>query len=433
MLLLYGKTPVWTPRDYAALAKAGYQKLEVVFACVDKIRECFAGLRWVGYEVDDDDTTTELPRKHPLMQLIQRPNPRQGTGTFMGELISYLLLAGNEYTSKVGPKVGTPRELYNLRPDRMRVIPGDSMNPVGGYQYKAGAAPIFYADEDILHLKEFHPTDDWYGLSRLEVAGQDIDILNLAARWNANLLQNDARPPGILKSAGNLSDEQFERIKRLIKEEISGPDNAGLPLGPFEGGLEWQALGFSPKDMDWHNLSRNERLKICSIFNVPPELIGDQENKTYSNYQEARRAFYLENILQKGNWVSDEFNNWLTPLFGDNLIIGYDRDAIGAIQDDRSKLITDLGSLVDRGAITRDELRDQLGFDERGGSSDVPTVSASIVPLDAAVGFDGGLPEPVATETETVQAATPEDAANQAAEQDQPDQPTPPKKKVPKK
>lgn len=396
VLLLYpAGQAVWTKIDYAALAKAGYQKLEVVFACVDKIRAAFSGLRWVGYQIDAKDNTEELDRSHELMRLLLRPNPRQGTGRFMGEAISYLLLAGNSYVSRGGPKGGPPRELYNLRPDRMRVIPGDSINPVRGYVYTASADPVPYAPEQILHLKEFHPTDDWYGLSRLEVAAQGIDVLNLSARWNANLLQNDARPPGALEATGDLSDEQIDRIKRLIKEDISGSENAGLPLGPFTGGLKWVSLGFSPKDMDWHHLDRGERLKIASIFNVPPELIGDQENKTYSNYQEARRAFYLDNILPLADWFVDELNNWLAPLFGENILIGFDRDTITAIQDDRSKLITDLKGIIDNGTIDRDEARGQLGWEARGGAFAIPTVSGSVVPLDAAVGSPDTLPEPV--------------------------------------
>lgn len=198
-----------------------------------------------------------------------------------------------------------------------------------------------------------------------------------------------ARPAGILKTSGNLTDEQFERIQKMVKEKIAGVENAGLPQGPFEGGLEWQSLSFSPKDMDWNKLDRSERLKVCSIYNTPPEIIGDQENKTYSNYQEARRAFYLDNILQKADWWADELNYWLAPFYGENIIIGYDRDAVDAVRDDRSKLITDMCALVDRGIISRDDAADQLGFDVRGGASAIPTVSGTVVPLDVVVGDPG--------------------------------------------
>jgi HK97 family phage portal protein len=169
---------------------------------------------------------------------------------------------------------------------------------------------------------------------------------------------------------------------------MSGAENAGMtPI--LEAGLKLQPWGLSPKDMDWNRLERNKRLNICSIFNVAPELIGDSENKTYSNFQEARRALYLENILPRMDWLRDELNNWLAPLFGDNLRYDYDRDSIEEIREDRSKLITDLKGLVDQGTIDRDEARAELGYAERGGPFKVPTVSTAAQPLDA-VAVGGG-------------------------------------------
>ena len=65
--------------------------------------------------------------QHPLIDLITRPNPRQDGAGFFEALYAYLLLYGNAYVEAValagdaGPQV---RELYALRPDRMRVLPG---------------------------------------------------------------------------------------------------------------------------------------------------------------------------------------------------------------------------------------------------------------------------------------------------------------------
>ena len=55
--------------------------------------------------------------------LIERPNPRQGGIAFREMLVGHLLVAGNAYVEAVGTG-REPRELYALRPDRMRVVPG---------------------------------------------------------------------------------------------------------------------------------------------------------------------------------------------------------------------------------------------------------------------------------------------------------------------
>lgn len=392
VILITGKAGVYTPRQYDQFAREGYQKLECIYACVDKIAEAFAGVRWVGYTRKLKSGKTirvELPENHELMRLLSRPNPKQGQSRFFDEGIRYLLLAGNEYIYRNGPKNAPPRELYNQRPDRMRVIPGTTAQPVAGFEYRVGVEPIIYRTDEILHLKEFHPTNDWYGLSKLEVAAPEIDVLNLSAEWNARLLANDARPSMIIKTAGNITDEQYERIRDMMQKDWLGHMNAGKPIGPLEGGLEAQIISLSPKDMDFYKLDKQTRLKIATVFNVAPELIGDSENKTYSNYQEARKALYQDTIIPKLNWWRDELNNWLVPLFGEQIIIDYDRESIEAIREDRSKLIVDLNSMVDRGTITRNEQRESLGWDRVEGLDEF-TVTGSVVPLDAISGLPEG-------------------------------------------
>jgi HK97 family phage portal protein len=391
ILVLQGGRPVYSPTRYDQLAKEGYLRCAIAYACVKAITGSMAAVPWLGQELprSKDGKVVDLPEDHDLMRLIRRPNPEMGHSKFIRTAESFKLISGDSYIYRNGP-TGT-MELWPLRPDLVKIIPGS--NPaqrVAGYRYPDGFPdPQTYKPEEVLHLNEFHPLDDWYGLSPMFVAAASIDILNLGAKWNAKLLENDARPAGIIKTSGNLTDEQFERIKNLIKEKISGVDNAGLPQGPFEGGLEWQSLSYSPKDMDWDRLLRRVTRDVCAVFNVSPEIIGDSENKTYSNYQEARKALYLENILPRLDDLRDELNYWLVPLFGDRLRLDYDRDSIDAIREDRSKLITDMCAMVDRGIIDRDQAATQLGFEERGGASAIPTVSGTVMPLDAALGDPG--------------------------------------------
>src|SRR3954454_10771223 len=113
------------------------------------------------------------------------------------------------------------RELYCLRPDRMRVVPG----PDGwaeAYEYTAAGRTVRFDQSappapPILHLTAFHPLDDHYGLAPLEAAAVAVDTHNSAARWNKALLDNSARPSGALVYAGPegslLSDGQFDRLK----------------------------------------------------------------------------------------------------------------------------------------------------------------------------------------------------------------------------
>ena len=75
---------------------------------------------------------------HPLLDLLARPNPRQEGAAFLEAVCAHLLLAGNAYIEAVSVE-GAVRELYALRPDRMRVVPGADGWPEA-YDYAIGGA-----------------------------------------------------------------------------------------------------------------------------------------------------------------------------------------------------------------------------------------------------------------------------------------------------
>ncbi len=115
----------WTPRDYAALSREGYTRNAIVHRAVRMIAESVGSLAFVLYEGAAELTA------HPLLDLIARPNPRQDGASFLEAVASHLLLAGNAYIEAVGltGEGGARgnvqvRELYALRPDRMKVVPG---------------------------------------------------------------------------------------------------------------------------------------------------------------------------------------------------------------------------------------------------------------------------------------------------------------------
>ena len=103
--------PLWTPRDYAALAREGFQRNPVVHRAVRLVAEAAAALPLSLVEGG------RMLDRHPLLALLRRPNPREGGARFLESVYGHLLVAGNAYLEAVAVE-GSPRELYALRPDR---------------------------------------------------------------------------------------------------------------------------------------------------------------------------------------------------------------------------------------------------------------------------------------------------------------------------
>jgi phage portal protein BeeE len=374
--------PVWTPRDYAALAREGFGRNPVVYRCVRMIAEAAASVPWLVYEGEREAS------EHPLGALLAQPNARASGRALMEAAYGHLLVAGNAYLEAVAVE-GVVRELHALRPDRMRVVPGAD-GWAEAYEYSVAGRTVRFGGEvggaqagggtdgdggaaggrgvrPILHLSLFHPLDDHYGFAPIEAAQTSLDVHNAAGAWTKALLDNSARPSGALVYAagegGNLTDEQFERLKRELEDGYAGARNAGRPL-VLDGGLDWKAMGLSPKDMDFAEAKASAAREIALAFGVPPMLLGIPGDNTFANYQEAHRALWRLTVLPLVGRTAEALGGWLGPAFGDGLRLGTDLDAVEALSAEREALWARVGAAT---FLSEDEKRVAVGYGVRAG------------------------------------------------------------------
>lgn len=328
--------PVWSRRDFSKFADEGYRRNVIAHRCVNMIASAAASVPWKLSE--RRARSTRFLENHALLVLLNKPNPLMG-GTELAEtLYAHRLIAGNAYLHAVGPKGEAPLELHALRPDRVAVIAGHGGIPKA-YRYAIDNRSVdisvdpITGQSRILHLKSFHPLDDWYGLSPMEAAAYSIDQHNQCSAWNQSLLQNGARPSGALMvmhepgQPATLSEQQYTRLKQQLDDQFSGAGNAGRPL-LLEGGLEWKEMSLSPRDMDFVQIKHSSARDVALAFGVPPQLLGIPGDNTYANLQEARLALWEQTILPMLEVITDAFNNWLTPMFDTSLELSLDTDAI---------------------------------------------------------------------------------------------------------
>lgn len=329
----------WTPRDYAHLAKEGYQLNVVAYQAVNRVADAIATIEWQVW----DSADKEVEGNHPLKDLWRRPNPQTSGGEYLRAVVGYLLLAGNSYPEMVTGLHGRPVELHIPRADRMRVVP-DAEGLVAAYEYRHNGKRVRWPVDpvtgrgDIMHLKTFHPLDDFYGLSPIEAGAFAVDQHNEAMKWMQALLQNSARPSGalVVNKDTNLGEEQFARLQTQIEDQYSGSGNAGRPM-LLENGLDWKQMGLSPTDMGILETKFSSARDVALAFGVPPQLLGIPGDATYSNYKEARLAFYEDTVLPLLGYLMNAFNGYFEEPF-DGAKIVPDLDTIPAIAEKRQEL-----------------------------------------------------------------------------------------------
>ncbi len=362
--------PVWTPRDYGALAREGYERNPVAHRCIRLIAEAAAQTPLIAKR-----DGREMP-DHPALALIERPNPRQGGIAFRETLYGHLLVAGNAYVEAVSLDE-EPRELYALRPDRMRVVPGRDGWPEA-YDYTIGTDTVRFRQGEarvppILHLTLFHPSDDHYGLSPIEAAACALDIHNAASNWHKALLDNAARPSGALVYDGpdgaSLTEAQFARLKQELEESFQGARNAGRPL-LLEGGLDWKPLSLTPAELDFVAAKGVSAREIALAFGVPPLLLGLPGDNTHANFAEANRAFWRQTAIPLVRRSAQSLAQWLGPAFGDGLTLEPDIDAIEALAQERESLWRRVG---EADFLSTDEKREAVGYGRRDREKGPPS------------------------------------------------------------
>lgn len=354
--------PVWTPKRYETLSEEGYRKNVIVYRSVNLISRGIASVPWRLYAGKQELT------KHPLLSLLQAPSPREAGSCFMETLTSYLLLSGNAYVESVLSSEGRVVELHPLRPDRIKIVPGRG-GGILGYDYTVNGQTHRLKDrhkngfDRVLHLKLFHPLNDWYGMSPIEAAACSIDQHNTVAGHNLALLQNGGRPSGALvlgkgDEDNPLTEEQRHDLRNSLKDLYEGNKNAGRVL-ILEGNFRWQEMGLSPRDLDFVEGKKISAREIAQAYGVPPMLVGVPGDATFANYREARYHLWEDTILPLLDHMIDEFNTWLVPQFGSSLKLNYDIDGIPALAPRREEAWSKFSKAT---FLTINEKRQAMGY-----------------------------------------------------------------------
>ena len=380
---------VYTERAYVKLAKEGYQQNPVVNRAVQLIAESVAQIPWCMYQGKGDDRT-EI-EEHPFLDLIQSPNPSQDWVSLVVAMISNYKITGNLYCERTEENKIERMELYAHRPDRITIVPDESGVPAA-YKYRCGGAERdFEVDVDkqkrpLLHLKTFNPTNDWYGLSPLDPCSWAIDIHTGASQWNMSVLNNAGAPSMALIYQGGehknerMGPEHYEQTLDMIRTSIQGSTNAGRPL-LLEGGFDVKQLGLDAEKMQ-HEASKNMAAReIAFTLGVPPMLLGIPGDNTYSNYQEARLAFYQETVIPLANMLVRAFQQWFAKALGKGVYLEANIDDLDALATVRAEAWERIEKSEQ---LTTNEKREAMGYEPVDGG-DVLYVSAGKIPIDMAL------------------------------------------------
>lgn len=322
------------------------------------------------------DGSYEEQLQHPLLALIQKPNPHYGDiALWAGTVLSYCI-AGNAYWLIVRNASNRPAELWYvphwlLTPE----YPADGSEYISYYTYRpgGGAAPMRIEPEDVVHFRHgIDPRNTRMGISPIDGAIREIFMDLESSNFVASLLRNMGVPGVVIspKNGAVASSEDVEATKAWFNQAFGG-DRRGSTL-VMGAPTDVSAYGFNPQQMNMGEARDIAEERICACLGIPAAVVGFgaglQSTKVGATMEELRKLAWHNGVLPVARALADELARSLLPEVGKpgdqtGTELFWDTDDVPAMQEDEAKQAERWGKMLASGGITVFDYRLGLGLD----------------------------------------------------------------------
>jgi HK97 family phage portal protein len=359
-----GYVAAYTGSGFANYVTHGWHKNELIYSCISKKAHTAAQIELKFYSGE-----TEL-ETHPVKALIQAPNPYMSEYDFWSANIIYQALAGVAYWEKERSKAGQVIALWPLRPDWVQPVESKGGRPgLSGFIYRPNGSEtnkVTLAPEDVATFPLFDPLGMFTYSPPVAVAARTGDVDNSITDYLKLFFQKGGTPPGLLKTTQFLNDTQVENIRARWAERYGGYES-WLNPAVLDADASYQQIGSSFKDMGFDSLDARDEARICMVFDVPAIIVGAKiglDRATYSNYKEARTAWWEDSLIPMYANFEDVVINQIIPEFGTGITCEWDFSSVTALQEDATAKWTRATQAWNAGGITLNEYRAELGLPE---------------------------------------------------------------------
>jgi HK97 family phage portal protein len=326
----------------------------------------------------------------PLEKLLWNPNKQTSFESLLEKIYRTLLIhgeAGILLKSTSGIKIGNDRPfaLYAVTPRTFTITEGNIEGIIQQINYSYKTLHEVLSPDEFLYMRYAQsPINGYTGIGPMHAAIWPIVASRTTSKWIAKLAKNSGLPPVILSFSGQDysaigGEEGIQSLSAHWNKFSQNLENRGKP---FYTVGDVQPIAINPGQSHVVEMAMQAREDICSAFGVPPILIGDLRNSSYSNAVEATKNFHIKTLLPLANKVCSSINLFFSRWYGDDIKLAIDYSRIEVLQDDQTAYTDMLAKQVELGIIDDEEVREKLGYDVYKKSVDRRIVKAGMIPRD---------------------------------------------------
>lgn len=261
---------------YAAQADK-YLKTPAFYAAVNRLAEAAAMAPAVVRDGSASDA--KLLPEHPFLDLLRRPVWNMewlslDRFTVIESIVGSLGVNGNAYLYLGARPVGwPPTMLLPLRPDRLWPRP-DRQQGLKGYTYEINGRKWELDTRDVLHLRRWHPTNDFVGLSPVEPANYAIATDLAAQKHNWATFKNGARLSVVVESdAEHVDLEDKKNMEQYWIDTFTGNPEQAHKIAFLWGGFKAKDWGINARDAEYVEGRKLNRMDMLMASGIHPALL----------------------------------------------------------------------------------------------------------------------------------------------------------------
>jgi len=340
---------------------------------------------------------------HPLLDVLDRPNPYLSRNQMLKLTSYWLTQTGSAYWLIVTNGAGATREFWPMSPANVETLSDDVM-PISGYVFHGQGGETRYGLDEVVHMFDPDPDDPFKGVGVVGPQARDFDSNQFAGETMRSHFQNDATPKLVLtaKDDADVADQgQREAFWADWQNRYNrrGGDNQGVPAFLPNGFGVHELGGLSDIDSIRAYLEYG-RDSLLMANGVPRSILGDVVDANRAAADTNRLVFDRHTIKPQTRLISDALTHQVVSIeYGRDTRVTFekfiDEDAELRLREEAQDLTTKVRSInqvrSDRGLEPTEWGDAPVGSfgdqpyqpDDFSLDDDDPTSTAPISELDA--------------------------------------------------
>lgn len=319
------------------------------------------------------DPKGDVVEKHPVLDLLRRPNDRFGLRKFGQAWAINKLLFGDAWVyapGDIGKNLGQVKEMYVI-PSHRIVIREGKAQPVEGIRINGTTGKI---DIDNIFESFDYNLDDtsFFGTSKVVAAALYLSVMDKGMRRQDTALNNGGVSNVVTPAKDSMG--VMPKDADSVEKTFNDRKNIGKTLA-LRIPIDVHELGNAPVDLNILESHKEAVTALCFVFKIPVDLYYGQAK--YENAKEAKKTIYEQNAIPMANEFAEDLLRYL-KLDVQGYTMEVNVDKIDVLKEKAGDTLDNLTKMC----ATLNEKREAYGYD----TIDEPYANQPMIPMGTQFG-----------------------------------------------